>query len=59
MFARLHSSEEYDGSGAGLAIVKAAVEDQGGVVRIESVLGQGAIFFFTIPANLPPYRPII
>ncbi len=59
LFSRLHTKDEYDGVGAGLAIVKAAVEDQGGRVRVESLKGQGATFIFTIPNNLAPYMPII
>ncbi len=59
LFSRLHTRDEYDGVGAGLAIVKAAVEDHGGQVRVESLKGQGATFIFTIPNNLAPYRPII
>lgn len=59
LFSRLHRNEEYEGAGAGLAIVKAAVEDHGGSIRVESALGQGASFIFTIPDHLPQYRPII
>jgi len=53
IFKQLHPADQYDGSGVGLAIVKAAVEDHGGHVRVESSLGQGAKFIFTIPKNLP------
>jgi signal transduction histidine kinase len=58
IFKRLHSGEEYSGSGVGLAIVKAAVEDQGGSVRLESQKGQGTKFIFTIPKGLKAYRPL-
>jgi light-regulated signal transduction histidine kinase (bacteriophytochrome) len=58
IFKRLHTVDQYDGSGAGLAIVKAALEDQGGRVRVESSLGQGAKFIFTIPKNLTPAKPL-
>ena len=58
IFKRLHTVDQYDGSGAGLAIVKAALEDQGGRVRVESSLGQGAKFIFTIPKGLTPSKPL-
>jgi light-regulated signal transduction histidine kinase (bacteriophytochrome) len=58
IFKRLHTADQYTGSGAGLAIVKAALEDQGGRVRVESSLGQGAKFIFTIPKNLAPSKPL-
>jgi light-regulated signal transduction histidine kinase (bacteriophytochrome) len=54
IFKRLYPADQYGGgSGIGLSIVKAAVEDHGGRVRVESSLGQGSKFIFTIPKNLP------
>ena len=58
IFKRLHQADEYTGSGVGLAIVKAAVEDQGGEVRLESQKGRGTKFIFTIPKGLNAYRPL-
>jgi signal transduction histidine kinase len=58
IFKRLHPADQYGGSGVGLAIVKAALEDHGGRVRVESTLGQGAKFIFTIPKNLIPAKPL-
>jgi light-regulated signal transduction histidine kinase (bacteriophytochrome) len=58
IFKRLHTMDQYDGSGVGLAIVKTAVEDQGGRIRVESSLGQGAKFIFTIPKNLVAAKPL-
>jgi len=52
IFTRLHTSEEYTGTGTGLAIVKGVIEDHGGTIWIESQLGKGAVFHFTIPKNL-------
>ncbi len=49
VFERLHTPDEYDGTGAGLAIVKKAVNQLGGTVRVESELGCGSTFYFTIP----------
>ncbi|MCB9758059.1 MAG: HAMP domain-containing protein [Candidatus Omnitrophica bacterium] len=52
IFKRLDSSAIIEGTGAGLSIVKAGVEDQGGRVWVESQLGQGATFRFTISKSL-------
>jgi len=43
-------SREQGGTGLGLAIVKHAVQAHGGEVRVESEPGQGAAFYFTLPA---------
>ncbi|MDX1522875.1 MAG: ATP-binding protein [Anaerolineae bacterium] len=49
VFQRLHTTDEYPGTGIGLAIVKKATEKLQGTVRVESVLGQGSTFFVTLP----------
>lgn len=52
-FERLHTQAEYDGTGAGLYIVRCIMLQHGGSVWVESETGKGSTFFLKIPKNLP------
>ena len=53
LFEKLHSKDDYDGSGIGLAIAKKIIEKHHGQISVHSKVGEGTEFVITLPINQP------
>ena len=53
LFEKLHSKDDYDGSGIGLAITKKIIEKHGGCIHVVSTVNVGTEFIISLPVNQP------
>ena len=54
LFKRLHSKDQFEGTGIGLSICKKIVEKHNGFISAKSEVGNGTTFIISLPANIAP-----